>query len=199
MSTLILEKPSILSRQSSDDDQLKDRQHDFIISDESMDSFDTVFKLEGWDLTSRMKGKKKVTYGHPSASDKDPNLIIGIGEERIAGTSLYSRLTLEPESVGNPIANTVHGKLLFGSLTDASIRASIIDGRQGDETKGENPRLFYFTQQRLIDWGVVPEGSNPNAVKQREDLGDFIKTKVPQKYQRDIQYLRALATRYYIM
>lgn len=197
MDTLILEKPSILSRQETEG--LQDRQHLFIISDESQDSYETVFKVSGWDLTSRMKGKKRVTYGHPSVSSTEPDLIIGIGEERIEGTSLYSTLTLEPESLGNRIANAVHGKLGFGSLTDASIRARIIDGRMGDESLGENPKLFYFTRQQLMDWGVVMEGSNPNAVKQRSDLADFIRTKVPTKYHREIQMLKALETRYYIM
>jgi len=197
MTELIIEKPSILSRQN--DDKLQDRQHLFIISDESQDSYDTVFKAAGWDLTNRMKGKKRVTYGHPSVASLEPDHIIGIGEERVEGTSLYSVLTLEPESINNRIANAVHGKLLFGSLTDASIRARIVDGRMGDESIGEDPAIFYFTRSVLIDYGVVMEGSNPNAVKQRLDLGDFIRTKVPQKYQRDIQYLKALHTRYYTM
>jgi hypothetical protein len=197
MSSIVIEQPSILSRQA--DDTLQDRQHLFIISDESRDSYETVFKSSGWDLSNRMKGKKRVTYGHPSTSELDPDLIIGIGEERIEGTSLYSMLTLEPESIGNRIANAVHGKLQFGSLTDASIRARVIDGRMGDESMGENPEIFYFTRSQLIDWGVVMEGSNPNAMKQRSDLADFIKTKVPVKYQRQLQLLRALSTRYYLM
>lgn len=196
-SHLIIEKPSILSRQQ--DDTITDRQHLFVISDETQDSYDTVFKVSGWNLSTRQQGKKKVTYGHPSVASLEPDHIIGIGEERVTGTSLYSLLTLEPESVGNRIANTVHGKLLFGSLTDASIRARILDGRQGDESLGENPKLFYFISHELIDWGVVPDGSNPNAVKQRSDLADYIKAKVPTKYHREIQLLKAIATRYYIM
>lgn len=197
MSGIILESPAILSRMS--DESLTDRQHKFIISDESKDSYDTVFKASSWDLTHRMKGKKRVTYGHPSVASLEPDHIIGIGDESIEGTSLYSILTLEPESIGNRIANAVHGKLLFGSLTDASIRARVEDGRMGDETLGEDPTIFYFTRSILMDWGVVMEGSNPNAMKQRSDLADFIRTKVPTKYQREIQFLKALHTRHYIM
>ncbi len=190
MSGIILEKPSILGRQA--DDSLVDRQHLFVISDESQDSYDTVFKASSWDLTHRMKGKKRVTYGHPSVASLEPDHIIGIGEERLEGNSLLSVLTLEPETLGNRIANAVHGKLGFGSLTDASIRARVTDGRMGDETLGEDPTLFYFTRSILIDWGVVMEGSNPNAVKQRSDLADFIKTKVPTNYQREIQFLESI-------
>lgn len=197
MDSIIIEKPSILSRQA--DDSLQDRQHLFIISDETQDSYDTVFKVAGWDLTNRMKGKKRVTYGHPSVASLEPDHIIGIGDERIDNASLYSIFTAEPTSTKNRIADTVHEKLLFGSLTDASIRARIIDGRMGDESLGEQPDLFYFTRSILIDYGIVMEGSNPNAMKQRSDLADFIKTKVPTLYQRDIAYLKALAIRYYIM
>jgi hypothetical protein len=198
MEGIIWEQPSLLSRQ--DDDSLQDRQHKMIITDESaVDTYETVFKVIGCDLSHRMKGKKKVTYGHPSVSDLNPDLIIGIGEERIVGTTIESILTIEPEIVDNSIANTVHQKLNFGSLTDASIRARVIDGRMGDESLGENASVFYFTMWRLYDWGVVPEGSNPNAMKQRSDLADFIKTKVPNRYHSEIQMLRALSVRYHIM
>jgi hypothetical protein len=195
--TIVIEKPSILSRQV--DDTLADRQHLFIVSTEDNDSYDTVFKSSGWDLTDRVKGKKSITYGHPSVASLEPDHIIGIGEERVEALALWSLMTIEPETVGNRIANTVHEKLNFGSLTDASIRARIIDGRMGDESLGEDPAIFYFTRHKLIDIGIVPIGSNPNAMKQRSDLGDFIKTKVPIKYQRDISHLKALATRYYLM
>ena len=194
---LILEKPSIIGRVS--EDNVQDRQHLFCISDESQDSYDTVFKSTGWDLTNRMKGKKRVTYGHPSVSSMEPDHIIGIGEERVDNMSLMSVLTLEPESTNNRIANTVHEKLKFGSLTDASIRAFITDGRMGDESLGEDPSIFYFTRHSLVDWGVVMEGSNPNAMKQRSDLADFIKTKVPVRFTSEIQFLKALAVRHYIM
>lgn len=176
-------------------EELAERQHLFIISDESRDSFDTVFKMSGWDL-SRRKMKKRVTYGHPSYNDTDDTNIIGIGEERISD-KLYSLLTLEPAEI-NPKAERVHQKLLFGSLTDASIRCTVEDGRMGDESRGEDPSVFYFTRQTLVDWGVVMEGSNANATKVRSAIEDFIRSKVPAKYQDHIMYLRALKTRYYI-
>ncbi len=197
MDFIYLDKPTIFSRTTADD--LLDRQHEFIISDETPDDYGTVFKVEGWDLTQRMKGKKKVTYGHPSASDKDPDVIIGKGDERISDGKLMSVLTIEPETVGNRIANTVHEKLMFGSLTDASIRAFIYDGREGDESRGEDPKLFYFTRHVLSDWGVVPDGSNPSAMKTRDSIRSFIQARTPVSRHRDLEILRVLATRYYIM
>jgi hypothetical protein len=190
----IIEVPQPLTLQQRSDD-LKELEHLFTISDESRDSYDTVFKIQGWDL-SRRKMKKRVTYGHPSFSDLDPDNIIGIGEESISGTQLISKLTLEDEEK-NPKAGKIHYKLNFGSLTDASIRAQISDGRMGKEELGENPKIFYFTQSKLIDWGVVMEGSNENAVKIRERLAGFIKSKVPYRYHSDINYLKALSTKYF--
>jgi len=193
----LLEMPQTLTRSAADG--LHSRQHKFRISDPTTDDYGTVFLPDGWDLTARMKGKKKVTYGHPPPSDPDPDNIIGIGDEWIEDNALMSLLTIEPETTNNRIANTVHEKLLFGSLTDASIRAYITDGRAGEESRGENPKLFYFTAQRLVDWGVVPEGSNPNTMKTRSTIADFIKTKVPAIRHHDIELLRALSVRYYIM
>lgn len=197
MTPLYLDTTTIITRMAND--SLEERQHEFIISNESGDDYETAFKIEGWDLSQRMKGKKKVTYGHPSASDKDPDVIIGKGDERIEGRNLMSILTIEPESMGNRIANAVHEKLLFGSLTDASIRAYISDGRPGDESLGEDPKLFYYTRQKLVDWGVVPDGSNPDTMKTRESITAFIKSHTPVSRHRDLEILRVLATRYYIM
>lgn len=190
----IIEVPQPLTLQQRQEGD-EERVHNFIISDESTDSYDTVFKVSGWDL-SRRATKKRVTYGHPYFSDLDPDNIIGIGEETISGTRLLSKLTLEPEKT-NPKAQKIHEKLMFGSLTDASIRAQIIDGRMGVESLGENPKIFYFTMAKLIDWGVVMEGSNENAVKIRERIADFIKSKVPYRYHSDINYLKALQTKYF--
>ena len=176
---------------------MEDRQHEFIISDETPDSFGTVFKIGGWDL-SRRSLKKRVTYGHPDYNVTDPDVIIGTGDERIEGLNLISRLTLESEDMKNDLADKVHKKLLKGTLTDASIRARILDGRMGEEKNGENSKYFYFTRMELIDWGVVMEGSNPAAVKTREAVREIIKHLVPQDpAAKDMA--RALAVRYYTM
>lgn len=176
-------------------DELKARQHLFIISDETPDSHGTVFKLAGWNLSMRAM-KKKVTYGHPRADDTDDTNIIGIGEETISD-KLYSLLTLEEEKT-NPKAERIHQKLLLGSLTDASVRCLVEDGRMGNESLGENPKLFYYTISHLKDWGVVNEGSNFETTKVRSaELEDFIKSKVPVKYHSHVDIIRAMKVKYY--
>lgn len=187
-----IERAAAVVQRSAD---LQDRQHLFVISDETPDSYGTVFKLAGWDLSSRAI-KKKVTYGHPKPDDTDDTNIIGTGEETISDR-LYSLLTIERAEI-NPKAERIHQKLLLGSLTDASVRCRVEDGRMGDESRGENPKIFYYTVSKLIDWGIVNEGSNPQTYKVRSaELENFIKSKVPVKYQRDIDVLRALSVKYY--
>lgn len=176
--------------------ELAERQHLFLISDETPDDWDTAFKLPGWNL-ERRKMKKRVTYGHPRYDDLNDENIIGIGEEFIEN-GLYSILTLEDQET-NPKAERIHKKLMNGSLTDASIRCRATDGRMGKEELGENPKIFYYTQQELVDWGVVMEGSNFAAMKERTaQIEQFIKERVPSKYHDHISYLKALKTRYYI-
>lgn len=177
---------------------LGERQHDFIISDETPDDWGTVFKVSGWDLSARAMGKKRVTIGHPPANSTDPNVVIGIGDERIDALSLRSILTLEPEDI-NPIAHQIDGKLRFGSLTDASIRCHIMDGRPGDESLGEDPKLFYYIRHKLSDWGVVIDGSNPAAMKTRSSsIEDFIKSRTTRIEFDHLSLAKAIRTKYYI-
>lgn len=133
----------------------------FRISDESVDSHGTVFKLDGWDL-SEFRANPIVTYGHPDTSSTDPNVIIGRGEISQDSTGLYSTLEYDME---NPLAKEVKRKIDSGFIRMASIRAYVEDARMGDESKGEDPSVLFFTKNRLLDWGVVMHASNKNASK----------------------------------
>lgn len=141
----------------------QDRTFEFVISDESVDQHGTVFYSSGWDFSLRERGKKEVSYQHAWLGDMNPDVVIGIGEERIEDKKVISKLRLEPYGM-NTIADKVCCKLHFGSLTDASIEAYIVDGHQGKEEHGEDPEVFYFTRQILTGWSVVRSGSNRNAM-----------------------------------
>jgi hypothetical protein len=174
--------PAKIERVVSEQDNA--RKHLFLISDNSVDSYGTSFLHDSWDLSYRNAGKRQVTYGHPNFNDPNPDVIIGVGREYLDNTKgLYSQLELEPEGT-NEIADKVHTKILFGSLTDASIVAEIEDGRPGTPERGEDPSVFYFTRAKLINWGVVPFGSNANAMIQesRSVITDFI-----EKRSHDLQ------------
>jgi hypothetical protein len=141
----------------------KDRTFQFVISDESVDSHGTVFKADGWDLSLRAMGKQYVTYGHPWIGDLDPNVIIGIGNEEVKDKQLLSTFIAEPFGT-NAKADAVVNKLHFGSLTDASVEAYIVDGYSGKVERGEDEDVFYFTNSILITYGIVMRGSNKNAM-----------------------------------
>ena len=156
------------------------RSVDFIISSESVDSYDTVFKLDGWDL-SRYEKNPIVSYQHDDFSS-DPDLIIGTSEVRIEDGNLVARLTLEDlENDMNEIAEKVWRKIKRGTLRMASIFARPVDGRYGDRSLGEDPEIFYFTRSELYAWSVVTIGSNPDAHVRSDAEKDFINSKLPEK------------------
>lgn len=133
---------------------------DFVISTERVDSYGTVFKMDGWDLES-YRSNPVVAYNH-YALGPDPDGIIGTSEVRIENNELVATLTLEE---GNPTADKVLRKLQNGTLRGASIGAIILDGHWGVRSSGEDPDVLYFTKQRLVEWSVVSIPSNPDAVK----------------------------------
>lgn len=148
----------------------EDRTFLFDISDETEDSYDTVFLTEGWDLSLRDMGKRYVTYQHPYVGSKDPDVIIGMGYEEVKKKKkkLVSKLILEPFNT-NATADAVCNKLHFGSLTDASVEVYVRDGFAGKQDRGENEDIFYFSDSLLITWGVVMRGANKNAMKRNLD------------------------------
>lgn len=141
---------------------VESRSVEFVISTESVDTYDTVFKADGWDLTRYAKNPI-VSYQHDDFSS-DPDMIIGTSEVRLEDGQLIARLTLEDlENDMNEIAEKVWRKIQKGTLRMASIMGKPLDGRYGDRSLGEDPEVFYFTRTELYAWSVVTIGSNPDA------------------------------------
>lgn len=147
----------------------ENRTIDFVISTESVDSYRTVWKIEGWDL-SAYRSNPVVAYNH-HALGPDPDAIIGTSEVRVEGSELVATLTLEE---GNPIADKVLRKLQNGTLRGASIGAIPMEARWGKRSDGEDPEVLYFTKQRLLEWSVVSIPSNPDALKRSAGEETFI-------------------------
>lgn len=154
-------------------DEMKEkRQAEFVISTEAVDTYGTVFKIDGWEL-ERYQRSPIVFYNHKSWSD-DPDLIIGTSEVRVEGNQLIGLVTFEND---NPIAEKVWRKVQNGTLNMASIGANPIEWRWGDFDKGENPDVIYFVRQELLEWSIVPLGSNPDALKRSvENLEEIRQT-----------------------
>lgn len=154
------------------DEMKENRQAEFVISTEAVDTYDTVFKIDGWDL-ERYQRSPIVFYNHKSWSD-DPDMIIGTSQVRIEDNQLIAIVTFEEN---NPVAEKVWRKVQNGTLNMASIGANPIEWRWGNFDKGENPDVIYFVRQELLEWSIVPVGSNPDALKRSvENLAEIRQT-----------------------
>jgi HK97 family phage prohead protease len=147
-------------------DMLEKRQVEFVISSEAVDSYGTVFKMDGWDLSGYNRNPI-VCYQHRANSD-DPDNIIGTSTVRIDGEDLIGTVTFEPAEI-NPRAEKIFQKVQSGTLRMASVGANVQKARLGVEENGEDPDVLYFTKQRLMEWSVVSVGSNPDAQKRNSE------------------------------
>lgn len=153
------------------------RQAEFVISTETPDTYGTIFRVAGWNL-ERYVQNPIVCYAHNSYSD-NPDMIIGTSQLRIEDNQLIALVTFERGEI-NPLAEKVFRKVQSGTLRMASIGCNIIRGHRGDAKLGEDPEIIYFDEMELLEWSIVPIGSNPDAVKReraqiQEIRNEFIK------------------------
>ena len=142
-------------------EMIENRQVEFVISSEAVDTYRTVFKADGWDL-KRYESNPIVCYQH-AAGSSDPDDIIGTSSLRFENGKLIGVVTFE-DAETNPKAEKVLRKIKAGTLKMASINASPSEYRYGDEKKGEDKDVLYFTRQELMEWSVVSIGSNPDVI-----------------------------------
>ncbi len=151
------------------------RTAEFIISDETVDRYNTVFTTDGWELEEYRKNPV-VLYGHDSWSG-NPDKVIGTSEVFIEERKLVGRVKFEPAEL-NELAERVFRKLIHGTIRTASIRADVKDYRRGDVDKGEKKGTVYFTRQVLTEWSIVPLPGNNNAQLRSTELLDEIKNEL---------------------
>jgi hypothetical protein len=158
------------------------REFDFVITTDQVDSFRTVFAPEGWDFT-RYQQNPVVFYNHRSGGD-DPDDLVGITvkgpyQEKMedGSTAFVARVRLEPEDV-NPKAEKIRKKIINGSIRMASIGAAVYDAEYRDGEDDE--RILTFTRQELFEWSIVNVGSNPGAImKSNEKVLQEIRSAIP--------------------
>lgn len=153
-------------------EQIENRQAEFVISTETVDSYGTVFRMDGWDLT-RYNQNPIVLYGHRSW-DGNPDSIIGTGEVFREDGKLIGRVTFE-DAEFNPTAEKVFRKVQAGTLRMASIGANPSEAHWGKKEAGEDPEVLYFDRQELLEFSIVPIGSNPDALKRNAEAITAIK------------------------
>lgn len=160
------------------EDNIKNREAEFVISTEAIDSYDTIFKIDGWDFT-RYQNNPIVAYGHRTWSD-NPDMILGTSEVRIEGNQLIGVVRFETSDV-NPTADKVWKKVQAGTLRMASVGANPIEWRMGIAADGENPGVLYFTRTELLEWSIVPLGSNPEALKRSAETLESIRAELTKE------------------
>lgn len=142
----------------------KTRTIEFVFSDETRDTYGTVFKADGWDL-DRFNKNGIAFFNHASYSS-DPNMAIGSGRAWVDGKELRGSITFESKDL-NPLAETVFRKYLAGTYKGVSIRFWPLEsGKYGvgqEAADGENP-TYYIGKRELVEISCVPIPSNKNAL-----------------------------------
>jgi hypothetical protein len=128
-------------------DMLDNRQVEFVISSESVDSYNSVFKIDGWQLDAYNRNPI-VCYQHNSNSD-NPDNIIGTSTVRIEDNKLIGTVTFE-DAETNPKAEKIFRKVQAGTLSMASIGAQVLQARLGNTDNGEDKDVLYFYKTAVI-------------------------------------------------
>ena len=142
---------------------------EFVASDNSVDSYGTVLPVDKWDLkryqNNGIVGYMHDVYGDSWTKSADPDDIIGKGEAFVEDDKLVVRITFEPADL-NERADKIYRKIQFGSLHAVSVgfRATA-KGHKGDEERGEDPNVYYYNGQELLEVSVVNIPANANALK----------------------------------
>lgn len=140
------------------------RMVEFVASTGAVDTYGTVLPPDLWNL-SRYARNGVVGYQHDIYYSDDPDNVIGRGEAYTANGELLIRIFFEPAEL-NPKADKVYRKVLFGSINAVSVgfRATA-PGHWGRKADGEDPDVYYYNGQELMEVSVVNVPSNPDAVK----------------------------------
>lgn len=186
-----LQVPGVV-RAVGDDDS---RTVEFVISTESVDRHGTVILSSGWNLDQYRKNPV-VAYQHETngawGESTNPDSIIGTSEVRVEANQLIGTVTFEPEEI-NPLAEKILRKIKHGTLRAASVGMLPTAGHWGDESKMEDPDVFYFSAQNLLEWSIVNIPSNPDAIKRNysEFIETFNKPVIQKSNQRGYSHFEA--------
>lgn len=177
---IVLNKPVIREAviRALSDANKENRQAEFVISTEAVDSYGTVFRAEGWDL-KRYMANPIVCFQHRSSSD-NPDMILGTSEVRIENNQLIATVTFE-SAADNALAEKVWRKVQNGTLRMASVGANPTRGHWGEKAAGEDPEVLYFDSAELYEWSIVSMGSNPDALKRNQESMEAIRASIQKE------------------
>lgn len=157
------------------------RMVEFVASTNAVDTYGTVLPVDRWDL-NRYARNGVVGYQHDIYYSDDPDNVIGRGEAYVEDGELRIRIYFEPEEL-NRKADKVYRKVLFGSINAVSVgfRATA-PGHWGRKDDGEDPDVYYYNGQELMEVSVVNVPSNPDATKRSaaEELARYEREPEPE-------------------
>lgn len=151
----------------------KTRTIPFVFSDETRDSYRTVFTAKDWDL-DRFNKNGVALYNHFLGSS-DPDTIIGSARAWIEHDCLAGSITFENKEL-NPLADKLFRKFLNGTLKGVSVRFFPLEAGQwgeGEEgERGSNP-TYYIGRRELVEISVTPVPANKNALMRSVGSGTW--------------------------
>lgn len=171
-------KPTINRRQICSPEIRKvdpdERTVEFVASDSSIDSYGTVLPVDKWDLKRYEKngivGYMHEVYGGDWLKSADPDDVIGIGRAWIEDDKLIISIRFEPADL-NEKADKIFRKIQFGSLNAVSVGFDVTaPGHWGDKKAGEDPDVYYYNGQELLEVSVVNIPANSNAIRRSIDI-----------------------------
>jgi len=142
--------------------------YQFVISDESVDRHGTVVKMSGWNLDN-YNANGVVLYMH------DHDKLIGKGRAFIDGKQLIGEVEFLPAEL-SAFAEEKRKMVEAGFLKATSVGFLPSEGHWGDEKKMEDPDVFYFDKQDLLEFSIVTVPSNPNANKRSQQMDSLIRS-----------------------
>ena len=135
----------------------------FVASTGAVDTYGTRLNPAGWDLR-RYERNGVIGYQHDIYGSVDPDNVIGRGEAFVEDGRLLVRVFFEPADL-NPKADKVFRKIQFGSISAVSVGFTSDQGHWGRKVDEEDPDIYYYERQTLLEVSVVNIPSNPDATK----------------------------------
>jgi HK97 family phage prohead protease len=148
-------------RKNGDDDV-----YTFIASTSSPDRHKTILNQKNWKLknfnANPIIGYQHNVYGG-LCNAPDPDDVIGRGHAYVEDDELLVDIVFDTES---ELATKIKSKVERGFLRACSVGfIEFGDGHRGNEDDGENPQMYYYHGQELLELSIVNIPSNPDAQK----------------------------------
>jgi len=138
----------------------------FIASTSDPDRHRTVLNQNGWNIDN-FNANPIIGYQHNLYGDictaPDPDDVVGKGRAYVEGGKLMIDIEFDEE---NERAVKIQSKVDRGFLNTVSVGfIEGEDGTMGNKELGQDPDLYYFAEQELLEVSIVNIPSNPKAKK----------------------------------